>query len=61
MNGAGPPDRAQPLGLSTLQGRTRAQTPCLVFSCNNPKEKLPACGSHVSKAPATGPYLPTHY
>ena len=28
MNGAGPPDRAQPLDLSTLQGRTRAQTLC---------------------------------
>ena len=28
MNGTGPPDRAQPLDLSTLQGRTRAQTSC---------------------------------
>ena len=33
MNGAGPPDRAQPLDLSTLQGRARAQTPCLAFLC----------------------------
>ena len=32
MNGAGPPDRAQPLDLSTLQGRARAQTPCLTYS-----------------------------
>ena len=45
MNGAGPPDRAQPLGLSTLQGRTRAQTPCPVFSCKDPEEKQPARGS----------------
>ena len=44
MNGAGPPDRAQPLGLSMLQGRTRAQAPCPVFSCNNPKERQPTCG-----------------
>ena len=28
MNGAGSSDRAQPLGLSTLQGRNRAQTLC---------------------------------
>ena len=31
MNGAGPPDRAQLLDLSTLQGRTRAQMPSLVL------------------------------
>ena len=31
MNGTGPPDRAQPLDLSTLQGRARAQTSCLTF------------------------------
>ena len=45
MNGTGPPDRAQPLDLSTLQGRTRAQTPCPVFSCKDPKEKQPAHSS----------------
>ena len=32
MNGAGPPDRAQPLDLSTLQGRARAQTPCFLLT-----------------------------
>ena len=58
MNGAGPPDRAQPLGLSTLQGRTRAQTPCPIFSCKDPKEKQPARfpwprGHHVVR-----PFLP---
>ena len=46
MNGTDPPDRAQPLGLSTLPGRTRAQTSCPVFSCNDPEEKQPARGSH---------------
>ena len=45
MNKAGPPDKAQPLGLSTLQGRTRGQTSCPVFSCKDPEEKQPACGS----------------
>ena len=45
MNGTGPPDRAQPLGLSTLQWHTRAQTSCLVFSCKDPEEKQPARGS----------------
>ena len=30
MNGASPPDRDHSLGLSTLQGWTRAQMPCLV-------------------------------
>ena len=45
MNGAGPPDRAQPLDLSMLQGRTRAQMPCPVFSCKDPEEKQSACGS----------------
>ena len=39
MNGAGPPDRAQPLDLSTLQGRTRAQTPCLAFLCEGSRRK----------------------
>ena len=54
MNGAGPPDRAQSLGLSTLQGRTRAQMPCLVFSCNKPKEKHPASGSRDGEMPNHG-------
>ena len=45
MNGADPPNRAQPLGLSTLQGHTRAQTSCLDFSCKDPEEKQPARGS----------------
>ena len=31
MNGTGPPDRAQPLDLSMLQGWARAQTSCLTF------------------------------
>ena len=44
MNGTGPPDRAQPLDLLTLQGRTRAQTSCPVFSWKDPKEKQPAHG-----------------
>ena len=39
MNGAGPPDRAQPLDLSTLQGWTRAQTPCLAFLCEGSSRK----------------------
>ena len=55
MNGSGSPDRAQPLGLSTLQGQTRVQTPCLVFSCKDPKEKQPARGSRGhggTKSPA---------
>ena len=51
MNGAGPPDKAQPLGLSTLQGWTRAQTPCPVFSCGSPEERQPARGSHGGEAP----------
>jgi hypothetical protein len=55
VNGAGPPDKAQPLGLSTLQGRTRAQTPCPVFSCNNPEEKQPARGSRGGEAPGRTP------
>ena len=33
MNGAGPPDKAQPLDLSMLQGRARAQMMCLTYSC----------------------------
>ena len=45
MNGDGSPDRAQSLGLSTLQGWTRAQTSCPVFSCKDPKEKQPTRGS----------------
>jgi hypothetical protein len=55
VNGAGPPDRAQPLGLSTLQGRTRAQTPCPVFSCDKPEEKQPARGSRGDEAPWRAP------
>jgi hypothetical protein len=55
VNGAGPPDRAQPLGLSTLQVRTRAQTPCPDFSCNNPEEKQPARGSRGGEAPGRVP------
>ena len=50
MNGAGPPDRAQPLGLSTLQGRIQAQTPCLVFSCEGPEERQRARGSRGGEA-----------
>ena len=46
MNSASSPDRAQPLGLLTLQGRTQAQTSCPVFSCKDPKEKQPAHGCH---------------
>ena len=46
MNGAGPPDRAQPLDLSTLQGRARAQTSCLTFSREGPEERRSARGSH---------------
>ena len=46
MNGTGPPDRAQSLGSSTLQGRTQTQTPCPVFSCENPKL---ACRSMVAR------------
>jgi len=45
MNGAGPPNRAQSMDLSKLQGWTRAQTPCPVFSCKDPEEKQPAHGS----------------
>ena len=45
MNGTSPPDRAQPLDLSKLQGQTRAQTLCPVFSCKDPEEKQTACGS----------------
>ena len=45
MYQASPPDRAQPLDLSTQQGRSRAQTLCPVFSCKDPKEKQPARGS----------------
>ena len=45
MNGADPPDRAHPLGLLTLQGQTRAQTPCPVFSYKDPGEKQPAGSS----------------
>ena len=44
MNGAGPPVRAQPLGLSMLQGRTRAHTPCPIFACKDLEEKQPARG-----------------
>ena len=33
MNGAGPPDRAQPLDLLTLQGQARAHTLCLAVLC----------------------------
>ena len=32
MNGAGRPDKARPLDLLTVQGRARAQTPCLTLS-----------------------------
>ena len=46
VNGAGPPDRAQPLGLSTLQGRARAQTPCLAADAKDPEERRSARGSH---------------
>ena len=66
MNGAGPPDRGQSLGLLTLLGRTRAQMPCPVFSCNKPEEKHTACGSRDDEAPncgytnrAAGPDSPT--
>ena len=45
MNGTGPPDRAQPLDLSMLQGQTRAHTLCPVFSCKDPEEKQLARGS----------------
>ena len=45
MNGTSLPDRAQPLDLSMLQGRTQAQTSCPVFSCKDPEEKQPARGS----------------
>ena len=45
MNGAGPPDRSQLLGSLMMQGRTRAQMPCPVFSCKDPKEKQPTRGS----------------
>ena len=58
MNGADPPDRAQPLGLSTLPGRTRAQTSCPVFSCKDPEEKQPAHGSHGYRG--TRPRALTH-
>ena len=51
MNGAGPLDRAQPLDLSMLLGRTRAQTSCPVFSCNNPIERHLVLGSHDTEAP----------
>ena len=39
MNGAGPPDRAQPLDLSMLRGRAQAQTPCLAFLCEGSQRK----------------------
>ena len=39
MNGTGPRDRTRPLDLSTLQGRTRAQTSCLVFLCEISQRK----------------------
>ena len=39
MNGTGPLDRAQPLDLSTLQGRARAQTPCLTLSREGSRRK----------------------
>ena len=39
MNGAGLPDRARPLYLSTLQGRARAQTPCLILSREGSRRK----------------------
>ena len=45
------------LDLATLQGRTRAQTPCPVFSCYSPKDKQPERGSRESEAPTMGPYL----
>jgi hypothetical protein len=51
VNGTGPPDRAQPLGLSTLEGRTRAQTSCPVFSCDSPEEKQLVRGSRGDEAP----------
>ena len=51
MNGAGPPDRAQPLGLSTPEGRTRAQMPCPDFSCESPEERQPARGTRGDEAP----------
>ena len=57
MNGAGPPDRAQSLGLWMLQGRTRAQTSCPVFSCENPEERQSASGSRGGEAPGHAPWL----
>ena len=57
VNGTGPPDRAQSLGLSTRQGRTRAQMPCPVFSCENPVERQLACGSSGDEAPSHASYL----
>ena len=57
MNGAGPPDRTQPLGFSMLEGRTRAQTSCPVFSCENPEERQPARGSRGDEALGRAPWL----
>ena len=57
MNGADLPNRARPFGLSTVQGRTEAQTACPVFSCKGPEEKQPTGGSHSDKASGHAPSL----
>ena len=45
MNGAGLPDRAQPLELSTLQGWARAQTSCLTFLTRRVLKKENRCAA----------------
>lgn len=36
-------------GLSTLQGRTREQTSCQVFSCNNPRKDIQRAAPTTAK------------
>ena len=60
MNGTGPLDRAQSLGLTTLQRRTRAQTPCPVFSCKGPEEKNWHAVPVATGAPGRAPLLTHH-